>query len=331
MKEINKKLIILIVAVALFFVFYFLFVGGGKKVDVEFGFTFSQKYASEFGLDWRKAYQEILRDFNFKRVRLIAYWDLIESENNNFNFEDLDWQIKKAQEKGIKVLLDVGKKAPRWPECHIPKWAENLKEDDFERELLDYIENVVLRYKSYSNIEYWQVENEPFFSFGEKCKTSNLGVLKKEVELVRKLDVRKIVITDSGEFGTTILPAYFADIVGITIYKDVFVKEVNKSIDYPFSPEFYFRKAKVIESLSNKKVIGIETQAEAWGDKPLPYLSFEKQRELMPLDKFKYLFDFAHKTGIQIQYLWGVEWWYFMKEKGDSSYWNYSKSIINKY
>ena len=83
---------------------------------------------------------------------------------------------------------------------------------------------VVERYKDSKAIAYWQVENEPLFKFG-LCPSwyyQNDDFLKKEVALVKSLDPsRKIIISDSGEQSTWFSAAKVGDIVGITMYRDV--------------------------------------------------------------------------------------------------------------
>jgi len=56
-------------------------------------------------------------------LRLVAYWQKIEPEQGKYSFEDLDWQIKEAEKRDIEVILVIGRKVSRWPECHIPEWA----------------------------------------------------------------------------------------------------------------------------------------------------------------------------------------------------------------
>jgi hypothetical protein len=43
---------------------------------------------------------------------------------------------------------------------------------------------------------------------------------------------------------------------------------------------------------------------------------------------FKKYVNFAQKTGFDEVYLWGVEWWYFMKEKGYPEYLEYAKNLF---
>ena len=94
----------------------------------------------------------------------------------------------------------MGMKSPRWPECHIPAWANDLDKEKQQAKILNLIEKIILRYRDSSMIKYWQVENEPFFPFGD-CPWRDRKFLKKEIELVKQLDAQKrpVIISDSGE------------------------------------------------------------------------------------------------------------------------------------
>jgi len=48
----------------------------------------------------------------------------------------------------------------------------------------------------------------------------------------------------------------------------------------------------------------------------------------MDIDKFDEIIDFAKKTGFDEQYLWGAEWWYWMKTQGNDEYWNHAKELF---
>ncbi|MBI4119635.1 MAG: EamA family transporter [Parcubacteria group bacterium] len=91
---------------------------------IAWGITFSQKFSRELGLNWKENYEAILNDLNAKHLRLIAYWDLIEPEDGKFDFADLDYQIRRAEENGAEIILVIGQKVPRWPECHYPEWIK---------------------------------------------------------------------------------------------------------------------------------------------------------------------------------------------------------------
>lgn len=47
--------------------------------DINYGVTFSSRYAEAIGLNWREAYIKTLDDLGSKNLRLVAYWDEIKN------------------------------------------------------------------------------------------------------------------------------------------------------------------------------------------------------------------------------------------------------------
>ena len=317
----------------LLLIFCYLFIGTPPQAkEISWGVNFSQKHAQNLGLDWKETYSALLDDLKVKNIKLITHWDLIELNEGKYYFEDLDWQIKKAEEKDARLLLVIGMKTGRWPECHIPEWAKNLNKEEQQKEILEMIEEVVLRYRERVSVWAWQVENEPFFPFGE-CPWVDKNFLKKEIDLVKSLDSqsRPIVISDSGEGSLWVNAAKFGDIVGTTLYKKVWFRQLGNYIYYPFPPIFYWRKAQLIEKIFDKKVIVVELQAEPWGPKLLYESPLEEQEKTMNLERFKANIEFAKKTGLDEFYLWGGEWWYWLKEKQNKpEIWQEAKKLFNR-
>ena len=253
-----KKIIKMILLVFIIFLFIFgcyLFIGKTEpSEEITWGVNFSQKQAQNLGLDWKETYLVLLEDLGVKFLKVATYWDFIESKEGEYNFEDLDWQIKKAEERGVKILLAIGMKSPRWPECHLPEWAKNLSKEKQQERILILIEKIVLRYRDSGAIRYWQVENEPFFPFGE-CPWRDKKFLKKEIELVKQLDSQKrpVIISDSGEGSFWITAAKFGDIVGTTMYEKVWFRQLNFMFAIPFPRLFMREKPKLLKNYLIKK------------------------------------------------------------------------------
>lgn len=326
------KKILLILLILLLILFGYLFIGKEppRAKEIKWGVTFSQKHAIDLGLDWKEVYLAMLDDLKVKNLRLIAYWDLIESEEGSYYFEDLDWQIKEAEAREANITLVMGIRVPRWPECHIPVWAQNLEKSQQQKRILGMLEEIVLRYKDSPAISYWQVENEPFFPFGT-CPWSDIKFLKKEINYVKSLDPlkRPIVETESGEWSPWVLAGKYGDIVGTTMYKKVFFSQLKTYLEYPLPPLFYWRKAQIVKRLFGKEVICIELQAEPWGPRLLYDLPIEEQKKTMNLEQFRYNIEFAKKTGLKEFSLWGAEWWYWMKEvQGQPEIWEEAKKLF---
>jgi hypothetical protein len=330
-----KKIRFLIIGLAVIFLIIFLLARGEKyeEKDVEYGVTFSQKKALEMGLDWKEAYTAILNDLEIKKIRLSAYWDEVEPKNNAYSWQDLDWQIDMAGKKDAEIILAMGGRLPRWPECHFPDWVQTMDKEEWHREALKYIEKTVNRYKDNDNIVAWQVENEPYLSsmFGH-CPPLDRDFLTQEIQLVRDLDSRPIVVTDSGELSLWIPAARRADIFGTTMYKNTYSGFLKRYVSYPIGPGFFHFKKNVTDLFASPdKWIVIELQAEPWG--PIPYqdMTPEERSKTMDLQKLRSMIKLARESGFKELYLWGVEWWYWEKVKNDNpQYWQEVKQLINK-
>ena len=327
MKKFLKYLLTFIFPFVLFS-FCFFFIGKPKPSEkIEWGVVFSQKHSQLLGLNWKENYLAILDDLKAKNLKIITHWDLIEKRENKYFFEDLDWQIKEAEKRDAKIILVIGMKTGRWPECHLPGWLD-VRGLMLEDELLEYLKVLIERYKNSKAIWAWQVENEPFFPFGE-CPKIGKAFVKREIELVKSLDSRPVVFGDSGEFSLWINAAKFGDIVGATLHRKVYFKEIKKYITYPFLPIYYWRKAKMIDFFFGKKVIIGELQAEPWCKNLIYNCPEEEQKITMDFEQFKKNVDFARNTGIDTIYFWGVEWWYWMKErKIDPRFWENVKTFF---
>ncbi len=303
-----------------------------ENKSFKLGVTFSPKTAEYLSNDWKKVYKEVLDDLKVKNLRIPSYWDVLEPKEGEFDFSQTDYLISEAGKRGAKIILALGIKQPRWPECHIPDWAYELSAKERQQKALEIIKRIVERYKKNPNILFWQVENEPLFWFGDGCDNPDLEFLKSEVNLVRELDPgRDIIISDTGEWQLWTNTAKLSNVLGISLYRKVF-NPIFGYMYYPLAPQFYSFKNNYIKPLfapNNKKTIITELQAEPWlkgGFKDTPA---KIQTEFFSTDELAYNLSFAEQTGFKDIYFWGVEWWYYMKEKGYPGYWDFAKTIFN--
>lgn len=299
------------------------------KTPTKYGVTFSQMQAQELGLNWRETYSNILDDLKVKNLRLVAYWDEIERQNNIYDFNDLDWQMSQTETHGAKVILVIGERTPRWPECHIPPWANSLSASDKEEALLNYNETIIKRYKNSSALIMWQVENEPFLEiFGECSKVRNKPLLLKEIAQVRALDpAHPTMITDSGELATWLRGRGAADYFGASVYRvvDSFIGFFSYA---DFIPAVYYRAKAFLVGIDHHKMIIAEFQAEPWTREGLTVAPQSEQDKTMSFTKFKKDLEFSKTLGFSQVYMWGVEWWYWKKLHGDPSFWEASKALF---
>lgn len=307
-----KKIKLILVFLIIFLFIIFLLSRGCiyKKTDLKYGVTFSKKQAEDLGLEWRAFYRDIFTDLGVRQIRLSAYWDEVEPKNNEFFFNNLDWQINTASEHGAEIILAVGRRLPRWPECHFPDWAFDLEKEINTAETLEYIKTVIDRYKDNENIIAWQIENEPFLPHFGECPDLDKVLLDKEIALARELDSRPIVLTDSGELSFWVPAAKRADIFGTTMYRDTYSEVLDRYIHYPIEPGFFRFKKNITRFFTRpERWLVIELQAEPWGPKPFQHLDKAEREKTMSLEKFQDMIEFSSKTGFKEFYLWGVEWW----------------------
>jgi len=255
-----------------------------------------------------------------------AYWDEIEPEQNRFYFADLDWQLAEAEKRGAKVLLAIGGKLPRWPECHFPDWVKQSTSERRELRALAMLRRVVLRYKDSPVIWAWQVENEALFDFGE-CPPIDQKFLESEITLVRSLDsTRPIVVTDSGELSTWLPAAELGDILGISMYRVVWLKFLGYFY-YPITPGFYRYRAEAIRNITDRVII-TELQVEPWVTKAIPETPLADQYKSMDALRVRSNIEFARRAGLPEVYVWGIEWWYWLRGQGNNDIWEYGKSVF---
>lgn len=290
---------------------------------INYGVSFSPKFAQGLGLNWQDTYIKILDDLKVRNLRIPSYWDEMEGTSMNYDFSAVDFMLDQAKERGAKVILVLGARQPRWPECHIPSWAKSISLKERQKKTLEFIGRVLERYKHHTAILAWQVENEPLLSsFGEGCDPPDRKFLKSEVGLVRQLNGKPIILTDSGELGSWITSMAISDIFGTTLYRKVYDKTFGYVI-YPYLPYLYNVKATVVRGLfapQNKKTIISELQAEPW--------LVKNGQVVFSIEDFKKNINFARQTGFDTAYLWGVEWWYFMAQNGHPQYLEYAKTLF---
>ena len=327
----NKKSLLakLVIGLAiLVFIYTVLVIQTPVRSPRVWGVTFSHTHATTLGLEWRQVFEEILDELGVRHLRLPIYWSEVARTKGSWDFDVYDYQIARAEEFGAKVILAIGRKTPRWPECNEPAWVRDISASEQQAEILRYIEVVVERYRGSSAVVAWQVENEPFLPFGE-CPPLDVEFFDSEIALVRKLDSgHPVVITDSGELSMWVRAAKRADIFGTTMYRTIYNKRVGQ-FTYPLPPNFFRAKRTFTEKIvGHKQMVVIELQAEPWGPAPVNQMSAQESALSMDFDKFRGVINYASQSGFDEFYLWGVEWWYWQKSLGNKDIWEHAKTLF---
>ena len=301
-----------------------------KVEDPTWGINFSEKQARRLGLDWKESYLSILQDMGVKHLRLMAHWDDIEPQDQAFDFENLDWQMDTALENGAEVILAIGMRTPRWPECHIPAWAKDSSDEQLRAEILEMIKEIVPQYMNHPALSAWQVENEPLFGYGY-CPSIDQSFLREEIELVKSLDPsHEIITSDSGELSMWFDTAREVDRLAITLYRKVWSLDFDRYLSLPMPISSYSVRAWLIDKILGKKIFVGELQAEPWVDGELIDVSIEEMGKTLTVNQLRENIDFARKTGLDTFYLWGAEWWYYMKENRDQGeFWEVVQELFS--
>jgi hypothetical protein len=162
----------------------------------------------------------------------------------------------------------------------------------------------------------WQLENEALLkSFGD-CPDGDYSHrrLAAELQLVKLLDrSRPVVMSLSDSWGFPFFgprpDAYAMSLYRITI---------NRHGAYNYSkrrPDFYRGRAGIIHLLKQRPVFIHEMQAEPWLPRALTEVPVREQLRYMNPTLLSEIFSFALGTGMRPIDLWGLEWWYWLKEK----------------
>ncbi len=282
------------------------------------GTTFSHRQIQHLGLDVNEAFDFTL-DFNFDFIRLGAYWDEIEKKTGEYDFTILDELSEKLEMRRQKCILTVGVKAPRYPEFYWPAFLKQKEINNKKKALLQFIKVVVNRYKDYPCISHWQVENEPLDDV--EGQSISLELLNKEVELVRSLDNRPIIINLWGNalshrgFLPQVEP--LADVIGVDLYyKQFMTKKLTRS--WYIGPMDNDEKLTQMFTDCSKPIWITELQAEPWEDSDETYRS-ENTKSMSPEKLIKF-YERAKKLPVEAILFWGVEYWYYRYVGGDLRY-----------
>jgi hypothetical protein len=221
----------------------------------------------------------------------------------------------------------LGVRQPRWPENHWPNWAWDLPKPQRDAALLAYVEMVVKRYRKEKAIISWQLENEALLeSFGKRSEVDR-NRLRREYQLVNQLDhKRPIIMTTSTSWGIPIrrpLP----DIVGFSYYQTVYRGgQYHRSFHRPWLDRL---RARTIRMIHRRPSFIHELQAEPWGPKNIWKMDSAEQAKSMSLQQLHENLRQARATKLQPIDLWGVEWWYWLKDKKKSpEIWDFMKTIF---
>ncbi len=298
---------------------------------MKLGITFSHPHLKFLDLDVIQALNKAL-SMNFAHIRLGAYWSDVEKTAGNYTFSELEKILKKCEAEKQPVVITVGVKAPRWPEFYWPEHIPELEQDancpKTQNKILALVKKSVRTLKKYQCITHWQVENEPLDPSGPLDKKIPFSFLKKEVEVVRQLDDRPVIINLWGNElkKRQLFPkaTQIADIIGLELYpKQFLLKFLGKS----FYRGPHQSDSELIEILktSPHPLWLTELQAEPWEKNHQGYLS--KNPGSINPEQLEKNIIWAQKFPFAEIHLWGFEYWQWQAKQGNNDYF----AIVKRY
>jgi len=301
-----------------------------RNIPLTYGATFIPDYAESLGLNPKQTMTALL-NIGVRQFRLTSYWSDIQPTKGTYNFSMLDWEFNQANKYHAKIILTVGLRQPRWPECHPPNWINtSAKLSSWEPQLFTFMSKVINRYKNNPALEAWQLENEYFLKGFGDCTNYSRSRLVSEYALLQTLDPHHPIIVgrSNNALGFPIGKPQ-PDFFGISVYKRVWNTHfVQRYLEYPFPGWFYGFLAGTQKIYSGKNMIIDELQAEAWppNGQSITTTPLKIQDESMNSTRLKNRFLYAKKTGMKDAILWGAEYWYYRKEiLHDPGMWNVAK------
>lgn len=299
---------------------------------ITYGISYNVPYIHELGLDRKEVLSAFLNELHVRYFRMSAHWTLIEPTQDQFDFTWMDEDVAQVEKMHGKIIFGVGRRLPRWPECHVPSWAQKLTWDEQKDEMRAYITAVVTRYKDSQAITHWQVENEPFLNLfaNEHCGDLDEDFLREEVALVRALDpTRPVLITDSGNLGTWRGAYALGDAFGTSVYVYFWNPEIGK-FKTVLPPWFYRAKENILSLMyGTREMFLIELSLEPWLVEPVANVPVDVQYSRMDAEKFDEIIEYARDTRYETQFLWGGEWWFWLRKHGHPEMWEKGMHIFN--
>lgn len=257
----------------------------------------------------------------------MSYWNEHEKQPGQLDFATLDKQIDQIERNGGTVTLCLGARQPRWPENHWPEWAWKADKHIRSEALLHYIQSVVERYKDYSCIVSYQLENEALLeNFGRNSEVDRQR-LRQEFELVKHLDPeRPVVMTTSTSWGIPVRQP-IPDLVGFSYYFVLYRKGAyHTSLYHPWAHRI---RKYLIWQLLNRRTFIHELQCEPWGPTAIWKMDATEQDKSMSAAQIARNIELAKRIKAAPIDLWGGEWWYWRHKHGDDSIWRAVKSAIS--
>ncbi len=283
---------------------------------MKYGFSLSKGQCDWLGVNPNDILNN-LKDSKLHVARLGLYWNEIEKEECIYDFKESETLINLASELGYEIILTIGAKAPRWPEFYTPKYLldkykniQSIPESILSEKILSFIQASVERFKNLPSLTTWQVENEPLDASGPDQVSLSATILQQEIDLVRSLDSRKILVTIWGndmKRRNTLKKAYAlknVDVLGFDIYpKRPFFFRFYKPL---LTEKDILKMNKEIKDMGMTPILA-ELQAEPW-EEGFDYKLHPEKIKSISLEQIERNINDYKNLGFETILLWGIEY-----------------------
>ncbi len=313
------------------------------------GANFSCKRAEHFGQDCRRALEGVLDELGARQLRLSVYWSDVERSPGDYDWSSIDWQLDTLHARGARAVVSIGMKAQRFPEFWLPTWlrlaaaipADRFPEDHplIEQYLFPYLEAAARHIAAHPAVDSLQVENEPFVHFEGHANGWHIreAFLARELATVRaatpatRISVSHASWSRRDATWTWILDN--ADVISQSVYTK------RQRGPWRWLYIFPYRLGPVTPRLPTQAAEARRRGQELWiaelQAEPYEGPSVDVRREAThDVASFspRWLHDnlrLARRSGATRVYLWGVEWWAFLREqRADSQLWDAGRSLF---
>jgi hypothetical protein len=300
-----------------------------RNTPLQLGVSFVPDYAQSLGVNPQHT-MDALIGIGVKQFRLVSYWSDMEPTPGHYDFSQLDWEFQKAEAAHAKIILTVGLRQPRWPECHMPAWAASEPVSVWQPQLESFMQAVVQRYKNSPALESYQLENEYFLQGFGTCTNFSRSRLVSEYNLVKKTDPSHPIIVgrSDNDIGIPIKQPQ-PDEFSVSVYQRVWDANLtHRYLEYPWPAWYYGFLAGLQKIVDHKSMMIAELQAEAWAPhgQTIPNTSLAEQNKSINAQRLQNTFQFGKATGMKSIDMWGAEYWYYRDVKlHDPSLWNVAR------
>lgn len=317
----------------------------------EYGVNFSCKQAEYLGMACGPLFERVLDDLGVRRVRISAYWSDVEQEPGVYDFAAIDQLLDLAHRRGARVTVSIGMRAQRYPEFWFPTWlrlSAGLTPDQFPEDnpmvrsaLFPYLKAAARHIGAHPAVEAIQVENEPFvpsYAYGTRWRITP-AFLAEEIATVRASDPGRHPIVVSHASWTSFDDSWRwildqADVVAQSMY----VKRQRGP--WPWLYIFPYRIGPLAADLPEQARAAAQRDKALWiGElqaEPFEHPSVDVRRiptaraASFSAQRWDDHLRLAARSGASRVYLWGVEWWAYLREvRGDPELWDRARQLFH--